>query len=218
MAKVVLKQGFLGLGRPLEKWYCDSCGLECENQFWRDKLVYCRSCANSIDPEIVHGWSSDAIIREFKTDELFLDTSDGKERLIEQCHTCLGLLVVVRSGGQLQRLYYEVGFPRASHTSFPCIPHPGYDERGNVKLQSSCAHSFTTVGTSKRLDHDAQLKYKNMMAHRNRMVEGMFGTDEVDIQYHCFGTTHFWCQKCGLHHSLNPQREHLLPEKGRIGA
>jgi len=57
-----------------------------------------------------------------------------------------------------------------------------------------------------------------MMSHRNRMVESMFGTDEVDIQYHCFGTTHFWCYRCGLHHSLNPQREHLLPKRGRISA
>lgn len=54
MGKVVIKQGFLGLGRPLEKWCCDQCGAECENRYWQANRVFCLSCANSIDPEIVH--------------------------------------------------------------------------------------------------------------------------------------------------------------------
>ncbi len=218
MGRVVAKQGFLGLGRPVERWHCDKCGVECQNQFWKEKHVFCRSCANSIDPEIVHGWSSEEIVREYKSGEFFRDTADGKERLIEQCHTCLGLLLAVRSASQIQRLYYRVGFPRPSAESYPCIPHSGYDEHGNVKIESACDHDFIVVGTSKRLDREAHSKYEHMRSHRNRMVESMYGTDEVDIQYHCFGRTHFWCHKCGLYHSPNPQRERLLPKRGRIGA
>lgn len=222
MGKVVVKQGFLGLGRPLTKWYCDKCGTECQDQFWKNKQIFCRNCANSIDPEIVHGWSSDEIVREFKTGEFFRDTADGKEWLVEQCPTCLGLLLVVRSAGQLQRHYYRLGSARPSSESYPCIPHAGYDERGNVNIQAACEHDFIVVGTSKRLDQEAHAKYENLMSHRNRMVESMYGfneaVNEVVTQGHCFGMTHFWCNRCGLYHSLNPQREHLLPKRGRIDA
>jgi len=217
MGKVVSKQGFLGLDRPLEKWYCDECGVECENRCWKGNKVFCRSCANKIDPEIVHGWSSAEIVREYKKDEFFHDTADAAERLIEQCHTCLGILVVVRPANQLKRLYYRLGCSQPSPQSHPCIPHLGYNEAGNVKIQETCDHDFVVIGTSKRLNEEAKSKYEHMMSHRNRMVESMFDSDEVDIQYHCFGSTHFWCSKCGLYRSLNPQREHLLPKRGLIG-
>ena len=218
MGKVIIKQGFLGLGRPIEKWYCDQCGAECQNKFYAEPKMYCRSCANSIDPDIVHMWPRDEIVRAYKADEFFLDTSDGKEKLIESCNRCLGLLVVVRSGGHYQRLYYQLVSPRPSSENFPCNDHAGYDERGNVKIQCACEHDFTVVAASKRLDLEAQSKYERLLASRNHMVESMYGTDEIDIQYLCFGTTHYWCYKCGLHRSLNPQREHLLPRKGVSGA
>lgn len=218
MGKVIVKQGFLGLGRPLERWYCDQCGVECQNQFYAEPKMYCRSCANSIDPDIVHIWSGDDIVRAYKTDEFFLDTSDKKQKLVESCNRCLGLLLVVRSGSDFQRYYYKLGSPRPSSNNYQCIDHTGYDERGNVKIQCACEHDFIVIGTTKHLDQKAQSKYKSMIASRNQMVESMYGTDEIDIQYFCFGTTHYWCVKCGLHRSLNPQREHLLPRRGLTGA
>jgi len=87
-----------------------------------------------------------------------------------------------------------------------------------VKIQYACEHDFIVVGTSERLGQEAQSKYERLLVNRNRVVESMFGTDEIDIQYLCFGATHYWCYKCGLHRSLNPQREHLLPRKGIAGA
>lgn len=218
MGKVIVKQGFLGMGRPIEKWYCDQCGVECQNQFYAEPKMYCRTCANSIDPDIVHMWPRDDIVRSYMGEEFFLDTSDGKQKLVESCNRCLGLLIVARSGSEIQRLYYRLGSPYPSVNNFPCIDHPGYDDRGNVKIQSSCEHDFIAVATSKRLDEEAHSKYKRLMASRNHMVESMYGTDEIDIQYRCFGTTHYWCCKCGLHHSFNPQREHLLPRKGLTDA
>lgn len=216
MGKVVTKQGFLGIGRPLVTYYCDKCGAQCENRHCQGDHIFCRPCANLVNPEIVHNWSSDESVRDYKSDEFFLDTSDGKKRYIEQCSSCLGLLVVVLSGSYCQRLYYELGSSRTSTISLPCISHSGYNEHGDVRIQEACEHEFIVIGTSKRLDTEAHSKYKRMMSHRNRQVETMFGTDEIDMQYHCFGTTHFWCCKCGLHHSLNPQREYLLPKRGRI--
>ncbi len=218
MGKVVIKQGILGLGRPLVKWYCDRCGVECQNQFYAEPKMYCRACANSIDPDIVHMWPRDNIVRGYMVDEFFLDTLDGKQKLIESCNRCLGLLVVVRSGSEFLRNHYRLGSSHPSAKNFPCIDHPGYDQSGNVKVQTTCEHDFTVIGTSKHLDDESISKYKHMMASRNHMVEAMYGTDEIDIQYHCFGTTHFWCHKCGLHRSLNPPREHLLPQKGLTGA
>ena len=218
MGKVVIKQGILGLGRPLVKWYCDRCGVECQNQFYAEPKMYCRACANSIDPDIVHMWPRDDIVRGYMVDEFFLDTLDGKQKLIESCNRCLGLLVVVRSGSEFQRNHYRLGSSHPSAKNCPCIDHPGYDQSGNVKIQTTCEHDCTVIGISKHLDDESISKYKHMMASRNHMVEAMYGTDEIDIQYHCFGTTHYWCHKCGLHRSLNPQREHLLPRKGLTGA
>ena len=218
MGKVVIKQGILGLGRPLVKWYCDRCGVECQNQFYAEPKMYCRACANSIDPDIVHMWPRDDIVRGYMVDEFFLDTLDGKQKLIESCNRCLGLLVVVRSGSEFQRNHYRLGSSHPSAKNCPCIDHPGYDQSGNVKIQTTCEHDYTVIGISKHLDDESISKYKHMMASRNHMVEAMYGTDEIDIQYHCFGTTHYWCHKCGLHRSLNPQREHLLPRKGLTGA
>ena len=79
MPKVLIKQGFLGLGRPIEKWYCDKCGVECQNLFYREPRMYCRACANSIDPDIVHMWSRDEVVRSYKTGEFFLDPRTAKE-------------------------------------------------------------------------------------------------------------------------------------------
>lgn len=214
MGKVITKQGFLGLGRPIVKWYCDRCGVECQNQFYAEPKMYCRACANSIDPDIVHMWPRDEVVRGYMEGEFFVDTSDGKKKLVGSCNLCLGFLLVLRSGEHLQRLYYRLGSSRPSKENFPCIDHPGYDEHGNVKIQSSCKHEFIVIGTSKHLDEEAHSKYKRMMTSRNQMVEAMCGTDSIDIQYHCFGTTHYWCCKCGLHRSLNPQRENLLPRIG----
>jgi hypothetical protein len=216
MGKVIIKQGFLGLGRPIEKWYCDKCGVECQNQFYAEPQMYCRSCANAIDPDIVHIWPRDDIVRAYMADDFFLDTADGQQKLVEPCNRCLGLLVVTRLGASFQRWYYRLGSPHPYSANFPCHDHSGYDEHGNVKIQAACEHDFVVIGTSKQLDHEARSKYEHMMSHRNTMVESMFGTDEVDIQHHCFGATHFWCYKCGLHYSLSPQREYLLPRKGLI--
>lgn len=218
MGKVLIKQGFLGLGRPIEKWFCDKCGAECRNQYWKEQQVFCRTCANALDPEIVHNWTSDELVRKYKENEFFHDTSDGTDRYVEQCLTCLSLLVVARSAGSFRRYYYQLKSSSPTESTFPCIEHTGYDDQGNIRIHNACAHDFVIVGTSKRLDAEAHAKYEHMMSHRNPMLEGMYGTDHVDIQYHCFGATHYWCWKCGLHHRLNPQREHLLPTKGQISA
>ena len=217
MPKVVIKQGFLGLGRPIEKWYCDKCGVECQNQFYREPQMYCRACANTIDPDIVHMWSRDDIVRSYKADEFFFDTEDGQRKLIESCNRCLGLLLVRQDGSSFHRTYYRLGSPKGSQANFPCVEHPGYSKEGNVTVQTDCEHEFQVMGTSKRLDAEAHAKYKHMMSHRNLQIEAMFGADDIDIQYHCFGSTTYWCYKCGLLRSLNPQREHLLPQRGFNG-
>lgn len=214
MPKVLIKQGFLGLGRPIEKWYCDKCGVECQNQFYREPRMYCRACANSIDPDIVHMWSRDEVVRSYKAGEFFLDTQDGQRKLIESCNRCLGLLLVRQDDVIFHRRYFRLGSRHPSEANFPCIDHPGYDKDGNVAIQIACEHEFQIVGTSKRLDAAAHAKYKHMLSHRNLQVEAMFGADDIDIQYHCFGSTSYWCYKCGLLRSLNPQREHFLPTRG----
>ena len=146
MGKVIVKQGFFGWGRPIEKWYCDQCGVECRNQFCAEPKMYCRTCANSIDPDIVHMWPEDDIVREYMEKHFFIDTSDGKQKLIESCNACLGLLVVVRSGLEFHRIHYRLGSPHPSSRNFPCIDHAGYNEHGKVKIQCSCEHSFIVVG------------------------------------------------------------------------
>ena len=218
MPKVVIKQGFLGLGRAIERWYCDKCGVECQNQFYKEPLMYCRACANSLDPDIVHMWPSDDTVRNYMTDEFFVDTQDGERRLIESCNRCLGLLVVRQQGSTVTRTYFHLGSRVGTTKNFPCVDHPGYNAEGNVSLQTDCEHEFQVMGTSKRVDEEAHAKYKHLMSHRNKEIETMFGSDEIDIQYHCFGKTVYWCSKCGLLRSLNPQREHLLPRKGLKGA
>lgn len=215
MAKVVTKQGLLGLGRPIERWwYCDKCGVECQNQFSHGPHIYCQSCANNVDPDIVHMWPRDDIVRSYKTGEFFLDTHDGQSKLIESCNRCLGLLVVRKEGTVFNRTYFHLGSAKGSAANFPCNDHPGYDKAGNVALQASCEHTFQVVGTSKHLDDAAHARYKHLMSHRNMRVESMFGTDAIDIQYLCFGSTTFWCHKCGLLRQLNPQRENHLPIRG----
>lgn len=216
MGLVLVKQGFLGLGQPIKKWYCDKCGKECANEYCRGSKDYCRTCANSVDPEIVHMWSPDEIVRKYKGDSFFIDTSDGKEKFIEWCNDCLGLLVVERNGSKYQRFYYRVGSDCPVTVSYQCIPHTGYDKSGNIKKQICCEHKFIIVGSSKKIDQEAHSKYNHMMLSRNSMVESMYGTDEIDIQYLCFGSTYFWCNKCGLNYKLNPQREHILPKLGII--
>ena len=218
MPKIVIKQGLFGLGRPVEKWYCDNCGNECQNQFYREPHMFCRTCANLIDPEIVHMWTRDDIVRTYKTEEFFVDTEDGQRKFVDSCNRCLGLLVVRQSGDSFDRDYYRLGSKHPVARTFPCVDHPGYDKDGNVTLQTSCQHEFQIIGTSKCLDAEAHAKYKHMMSHRNHQVESMFQTDDIDIQYHCFGQTHYWCHKCGMLRALNPQREHLLPKVGIKGA
>ena len=218
MPKVLIKQGFLGLGRPIEKWYCDKCSVECQNQFYKEPQMYCRECANSIDPDIVHMWPRDAIVTNYQMDEFFLDTQDNDRKLIESCNRCLGLLLVRQRSSATTRTYFHLGNKMGESKSFPCVDHPGYNSEGNVSIQADCLHDFQVIGTSKRADEEAHAKYKRMMSHRNRDVEAMFGTDEIDIQYECFGKTVYWCSKCGLLRSLNPQREHLLPQRGLKGA
>ena len=179
MPKVVVKQGFFGLGRPIERWYCDNCGKECQNQFYREPQMFCRTCANLIDPEIVHMWTRDDIVRSYKTNEFFVDTADGQRKFVDSCNRCLGLLVVRHSGSTFDRDYYRLGSKRPAAQTFPCIDHPGYDQDGNVSLQTYCLHEFQIVGTSKHLDAEAHAKYKHMMSHRNHAVEAMFGTDDI---------------------------------------
>ena len=214
MAKILIKQGFLGMGRPIEKWFCDKCGVGCDNRYYKPPNMYCLPCANDVDPDIVHMWPSEEIVRRFKANDFFCDSADGQRKLIESCNRCLSLLVTTNSGDAFVRKYYKLGSESPLETNFKCVEHPGYDKDGNVGIQTSCEHSFQVVGTTKRIDAEAHAKFKHMLSHRNFTIEAMYGVAEIDLQYHCFGSTHYWCSNCGRVRSLNPQREHLLPKNG----
>lgn len=214
MGKVIRKTGFLGLGKPIEEYYCDKCGSHLNDRFFDQEKVYCEPCANSINFEIVHGWTSPSLVEKYHSAEFFKDTNDGKEKYLGQCYRCEGLTVHVRTHTGIRQEYYQVGNKEPQQKVFKCVHHGGYDENGSVKSQAQCHHAWITIATSKTLSVEAKKKYQSMVQSRNYMVEQMFGTDEIDIQYHCFGATHYWCWKCGFYRKLNPQRENLLPIDG----
>jgi hypothetical protein len=214
MSKVVRKTGFLGLGKPVVEFYCDKCNTPLESQFFHEGSIYCEPCANNISLSIVHRWDSQSDVSNYHMDEFFTDSSDGKEKYITQCYRCEGLIIHVKNMLDTVQQYYQVGNKEPRQKTFKCIHHGGFNEKGNVRSQGQCHHSWVIVATSKLLNVESQNKYESMMHSRNDMLEQMFGTDEIDIQYHCFGATHFWCSKCGLYRRLNPQREHLLPTIG----
>ena len=214
MGKVIRKRGFLWFGKAIEEWYCDECGKQLQDPFFQDEKVYCEPCANSIDLSIVHGWSSNEIVEKYHLEQFFRDTQDRKEKYIDQCYRCEALAVHIKTSSGIHQLYYQVGHKEPLKNVFKCVHHSGYDKNENVRSQADCQHSWVMVATSKIIDAESQRKYNSMMQNRNYMLEEMFGTDEIDFQYHCFGATHYWCYKCGLYRKLNPQREHLLPIRG----
>ena len=108
MGRVLKKTGLFGLGKPKELWYCDSCNVECLNKYYKEPHMYCRSCANSIDPLVVHGWSSDEILNEYQKHEFFTDTSTNMEIYIDHCLECLSVVVVEHNRTDYQRRYYTL--------------------------------------------------------------------------------------------------------------
>ena len=214
MGKVIRKTGFLGLGKSVEEYYCDMCGKYLEDRFFDEEKVYCEPCANTVSFSIVHRWTPPSLVIKYYMDEFFKDTNDGKEKYIDQCRRCEGLTIHTKTPSGIIQEYYQVDHKEPQQKVFKCVVHGGFDENGNVKSQAQCHHSWITVATSKTFDAEAKKKYESLMQNRNYMIEQMFGTDEIDIQYHCFGATHYWCWKCGLYRRLNPQREHLLPKDG----
>lgn len=214
MGKVIRKTGFLGMGKPVEEYYCDKCGKYLGDRFFDEEKVYCEPCANTVSFSIVHRWTPPSLVEKYYMDEFFKDTNDGKEKYIDQCRRCNGLTIHTKTPSRVIQEYYQVDHKEPQQKVFKCVEHGEFDENGNVKSQAQCHHSWITVATSKTFDTEAKKKYESMMQNRNYMIEQMFGTDEIDIQYHCFGATHYWCWKCGLYRRLNPQREHLLPKDG----
>ncbi len=228
MGKVIRKT-FLGLGKSVEEYYCDKCGkqlpLGCrfydQNSYdedYKNVKIYCGSCGNSIDYEIVHSMGNIKGIEEFELENFFKDTQDGKEKYIEQCNRCQGLTVYRKLSHKVTfEGYYQVGFKEPQHKLFKChdiAKEVGY-KNGELKSQTECHHSWVTIATSKKMDAEAHEKYKRIRKTRNYTVERMYGVDTIDYQYSCFGATHYWCFKCGLYRRLNPQRENLLPKYGR---
>ena len=214
MAKIIRKTGFLGLGKKKEEYYCDKCGELLEKWFFDSKNVYCEPCANSVSLSIVHGWTSPHLVKKYRIKDFFKDTKDDKEKYIDQCYRCEGITVHTKTSTGIHQEYWQVGNKLPQPKVFRCVHHSGYDENGNIKSQAQCHHSWITIASSKKLDKEAHSKYKRMMQNRNYTFEQMYGTDEIDIQYHCFGATHYWCYKCGIYRKLNPQRESLLPKHG----
>ncbi len=216
MGKVTKKTGFLGFGKTIEEYSCDKCRINLpDNRFWDEGMVYCKSCADKIDLSIAHSWDKLNIVDEYRKNDFFIDTSDMKNKYIHTCYRCHGLIVYhLQQDNKYYCKYYRVGHDMPMDDVFICEEHSGYNEDGNVESQANCQHSWITIATSRQTDDAAHAKYKRLMGTRNYTLERMYGTDEIDIQYQCFGATYYWCFNCGLFRRLNPQREHLLKKYG----
>lgn len=207
MGKMIRKTGFLGFGKPIEEFYCDKCGVRMKESFYDEAPLYCAKCADILGLPGSHSWTPFNI-------EYFNDTRDGIEKHVASCNRCFGLTIHTKMQSGVIQVYYQVGHKEPQQKDFDCVHYEMSYINGHVKSQVECHHSWVTVATSKTLNEEANKKYEKLMQNRNYMIEHMFGADEIDIQYHCFGATHYWCRKCGLYRNLNPQREHLLPIAG----
>lgn len=217
MGIVNRRRGLLRLGGKVTECYCDKCGQKITNRFWDDGgyRVYCFDCANLIDLFIAHDWNSPENLERYHTSEFFVDTNDHLTKHIGQCLRCLGVFIYSIDIERVYKVFYQPGSPVPSSKAFMCIPHDGFCSDGEFLSEARCSHTWIVLATSKDLSRDAHEKYHSIMQSRNSCIEEMFDVDSTDYQYLCFGSTHYWCCRCGRYLRLNPQRDNMLPSYGR---
>ncbi len=210
----VVKSGFFSRQKTITECFCDGCGKTFYGlESWKsvDGNDFCHKCVFIAAPDRSHDWPEPGQFQKF-----FTDTATAEEVCVLSCTACCSVKVAIQTATGIESRYFHVGARIPVPTPAGCTPHAGYDENGNVRAHQACVHDFISVATSKVVGDSAHEKFRHFLAHRNTDIEVMYGVDTLEYQYWAYGSTHYWCARCGLHYNLNPQREHLLPIMGQI--
>jgi hypothetical protein len=137
------------------------------------------------------------------------DTNDGKEKFIKHCHRCDSLLVGVKSGEKLNRLFYEVGSNSAKTTESKCVSYEYETGRAHPRDRRKCKHSFLEVASSRVTE---KVGKELLQTLKESAANSLLGG--IDHEAVAFGRRYIWCSKCGLFYGLPKYKEKDLKEVG----
>lgn len=128
---------------------------------------------------------------------------DEGTKLYRSC--ICGDVVVITIGIPHHFEYYRVGDRRPTTIPYPCSR--------NVRKHEHCEHNWLILAENDTPYEEGLKKYKE---YKQNPAMGFLLDSEDDYEHMAFGSTKFWCSRCGLYHNLSPSKVKLLPSIGYI--
>lgn len=103
--------------------------------------------------------------------------------------------------------YFKVGQKNPTLSPYKCnrIDHRNIEE---------CIHEWIVLGSNMKDSNDG---YQDLLMMRENPGLKAMGLDDIGLLENiAFGSTTFWCYKCGCFYDLSPRKRHLLPKQGYI--
>jgi hypothetical protein len=213
------RTGIFGLGQRTCRYLCDRCSKDVTNEKRFSNPTpptshcFCRDCAMALKVDLnPHDWPSDEAL--FDAPESWSwhwmkDTSDGKEKFIKHCNRCASLMVGLKIGKKLDRLFYYVGSNSPKTKEPKCHENKSELERGHPKDRWNCKHTFVEVATSRVSDSEGKKLLNELRQSAAHQILGAIDHESV-----AYGRRYIWCSKCGLFYDLPKYRDNELKKIG----
>lgn len=151
----------------------------------------CYQCISQHDDETHSGWY---INSEFENGTI----------LYRSCGCGSAVKITVGDSDKFE--YYRIGSKIPTLNSFQC-------SKQYSRESISCFHDWIVLGRDVKSRAEGKRTYYE---YRSNIGVQLMGLDNEELEHLAYGSTKYWCYKCGLYYDLSPQKEKLLPMKGYI--
>lgn len=114
-----------------------------------------------------------------------------------------GDVLIITIGQSHEFEYYKVGNRKPVSVPYLCSR--------NVRSHVYCEHDWLVLAEN---DTPYEIGVKKYLEYKQNPAMGLLLDIEDEFEHMAFGSTKFWCSRCGLFHDLSPSKVKLLPRVG----
>lgn len=152
----------------------------------------CQRCLSQHDDNTHSGW--------------YINSEYTSNTVLYRSCIC-GDVVRITTGEYEVFEYFKVG--QKEPTSIPYIC-----KRNVYRGSEECVHDWIVLGSDiKDLNKGNQ---KLLALRRDNSILEQLGYEDFVFENIAYGSTRYWCYKCGCFYDLSPLKNHLLPKQGFI--
>lgn len=152
----------------------------------------CHRCLSQHDDNTHSGW--------------YINSEYTSKTVLYSSCIC-GDVVRITTGEHEVFEYFKVGLKKATLIPYKC-------NKAVNRGAEECVHDWIVLGSDvKDLNEGHQ---KLLALRRDSSILELLGYEDFGFENMAYGSTRFWCYKCGCFYDLSPLKNHLLPKQGYI--